>query len=104
MDRSELADILLQSSPPYQRVILEDGHVSRAEYEEAFHATRACVEEAGFEVTPPKLNEHGALYFHYRSVEDGEGVDVANMRYEDCYGEHMDRVDMLYFFDPEPTD
>ncbi len=97
--RSELVTELLEDVPTFQRVILEDGEVTPAEYEKAVLATMACVADAGYDVVPPRLDEQtGALYFFYESVVDDDGIDLADQEYEGCYDEYQERVDTLYFF------
>lgn len=98
-DGAQLA-ALLDAAPPFQRDLMKDGVVTRAEYEKAVIANRDCVLAAGYQ-PGPLLETRGELGFetvvNYDTEPDPEAADRAFLATTDkCLRDHNYYVSQLW--------
>jgi len=79
---------------PEQAAILDDGVVTRAEYESAVNATIACLAGQRFKVSTP-VEKDGRLDFHFATAVLDEGARYRGA-YRDCHVQHQRDVDPVW--------
>ncbi|WP_454293498.1 hypothetical protein [Salana multivorans] len=93
-------DWYLENAPANQRVLLEDGELTYAEYEQAVISARDCVIEAGYEPGPIELTQ-GLLGYEievdYTGESDPEAADQRFLEITDsCWNDNTGLVSMFW--------
>ncbi|MGL5828516.1 MAG: hypothetical protein ACRC0L_02980 [Angustibacter sp.] len=85
-------DILLAAKKvptEFQRKLLEDGEITRAEYEQAVDRTIKCVAEKGFRLG--KISDPGGYY-----TFGMEASDAGDKAYSECGRQYSSKVEFYY--------
>ncbi len=103
--------VTLPADVPHEQLeLIVDGHVDRAAYERAVHATVACLRNKGVKVADPAPSSDGRfLHFSYSVVTPAGGDRAAadadaQRKYADCYLQHQSVVDDLWVRDSMPSE
>ena len=84
----------------FQRDILADGVVTRAEYERAVLAQRQCVQDAGATPSEVRKTANNELAFDYDvTAETQADVNAINKKAELCLGQYLDKVGEVWAYE-----
>ncbi len=85
---------LLRSTSPEQAELLADGELTRAEYEKAFFALVACLEDRGIDVIDPEFVEG----YSYSTLDPDtpEGQAKFNVDHGECRDQHFSEIEVAW--------
>jgi hypothetical protein len=86
-----------------QAEVLDDGTVSREEYEQAVRQTIACLRDAGISTTEPEWQGNN-LQFAYGGYSSRGDLEPADQAYADCYAEYQAKVDRAWHAQFRPAE
>ena len=96
---AEIADMLVPDTSAFQRDLIADGVVSRAEYEQAVFAAVQCLQQRALDVTDPIPSPNG-ITPEFNIISEGEitpAVDAhIEKSYNECAAEYLEDVEIVY--------
>lgn len=85
---------LLRSTSPEQAELLADGELTTAEYEKAFFALVACLEDRGINVIDPEFD--GGYSYSTLDPDTPEGQAKFNVDHGECRDQHFAEIELAW--------
>ena len=95
---------LLRSTSPEQAEFLADGELTSAEYEKAFFALVACLEDRGIRVSETETDAPMGYSYTRLTPDTPEGQAKSEADHGECRSQHFDEIELAWadkHFDPE---